>query len=173
MRLTKHFIRKKIKALAKQAGKRQVHFCALKDAHHIVVLFEATDREEVTSFLATLRSQQKQVQECLYVSEEVIPEIEESCSVVIHAKKDLNMWYTPSTEIKKQFCNLKADILIDLTHGDNQVMKYLMLNHPSRFKVGVKNDSLDLYDMAIALTEQTTLKQICKHILFYLQTIRS
>ena len=32
MRLTNHFIHKKVKALARQSGKRQSNFCTLKDA---------------------------------------------------------------------------------------------------------------------------------------------
>ena len=43
MRLTNHFIRKKVKELAEQAGKRQSHFCTLKDARHILVLFNVED----------------------------------------------------------------------------------------------------------------------------------
>lgn len=47
MRLTNHFIRKKVKALAGLSGKRQSNFCTLKDARHILVLFNAEDREVV------------------------------------------------------------------------------------------------------------------------------
>ena len=45
MRLTNHFIRKKVKGLAEQAGKRQSNFCTLKDARHILVLFNVEDKD--------------------------------------------------------------------------------------------------------------------------------
>ena len=68
MRLTNHFIRKKVKALAGQSGKRQSNFCTLKDARHILVLFNAEDRDVVEPCLKTLRTLNKNVNVCVYVS---------------------------------------------------------------------------------------------------------
>lgn len=75
MRLTNHFIRKKVKALAGQSGKRQSNFCTLKDARHILVLFNAEDRDVVEPCLKTLRTLNKNVNVCVYVSGETVPEM--------------------------------------------------------------------------------------------------
>lgn len=172
MRLTNHFIRKKVKGLAEQAGKRQSHFCTLKDARHILVLFNVEDKDIVEPCLETLRSQQKNTKACVYVSGDTVPEMDPSY-MVIHAKTDLGMWYMPVDEIEKKFCSCDADILIDLTRGDNYAMQYLLLKHPGTFKVGARSSELDLYDLTISVTENADIKHIFGHILFYLQTIRS
>ena len=52
-------------------------------------------------------------------------------------------------------------------------MQYLMLQHPCRFKVGVKHADIDLYDLSISVTEREDIKHLFEHILFYLQAIRS
>lgn len=172
MRLTNHFIRKKVKALAGQSGKRQSNFCTLKDARHILVLFNAEDREVVEPCLKTLRTLNKNVNVYVYVSGETVPEMNPSY-MVVHAKTDLDMWYMPTDEIQKKFCSCNADILIDLTQGTNYVMQYLLLKHPGTLKVGAKNGELDLYDLTISMTENADIKHLFEHILFYLQTISS
>lgn len=172
MRLTNHFIRKKVKELAGQAEKRQSHFCTLKDARHILVLFDAGDSSVVEPCLETLRMMHKNINVCTYVSGDTVPEVNPSY-MVVHAKTDLDMWYIPQDAILKKFCACDADILIDLTRGGNYVMQYLLLKHPGTFKVGARSSELDLYDLTISVTENADIKHIFGHILFYLQTIRS
>lgn len=172
MRLTNYFIRKKVKALAGKSGRRQSRFCSLSEARQVLVLFNAENRDVVESCLDKLRKLNKNVQACAYVSGDTVPEMPPSYQV-IHAKTDLDMWYMPKEEICKKFNANKADILIDLTMGNNYVMQYLLLQHPSLFKVGARSNDLDLYDLTISVTEATDIKHIFEHILFYLQTIRS
>lgn len=172
MRLTNYFIRKKVKALAGQSGRRQSRFCSLSEARQVLILFNAEDRDVVESCMATLRKQNKNIQACAYVSTDTVPEMPSSYQV-IHAKTDLDMWYMPKEEVRKKFNACNADILIDLTTGNNYVMQYLLLQHPSLFKVGARSNDFDLYDLTISLTEATDIKHIFDHILFYLQTIRS
>ena len=45
MRLTNYFIKKKVQSLASGAAGRKHEFCALEDADHILVLYQANDRE--------------------------------------------------------------------------------------------------------------------------------
>ena len=171
MRLTNHFIRKKVKDLA-GAPKRHSHFCTLKEARHILVLFNAEDRDIVEPCLETLRMLHKQIDVCVYVAGDTVPEMDPAYTV-IHGKTDLDIWYIPKNEIQKKFCACNADILIDLTRGDNYVIQYLLLQHPGTFKVGARSSELDLYDLTISVTENADIKHIFGHILFYLQTIRS
>ena len=144
MRLTNYFIKKKVQSLASGAAGRKHEFCALEDAGHILVLYQANDRELVEPCLDVLRKKNKKVQACVYVTGD--PEADAS---------------------------VKADILIDLTRPDCYPMQYLMLQHPCRFKVGVKHADIDLYDLSISVTEREDIKHLFEHILFYLQAIRS
>ena len=172
MKLTKYFIRKKVQHLAPDANVRPHEFCTLNEANHILVLFHAADRELVEPCLEKLRRQKKQVHACVYVAEDTTPEMNASYFLV-HVKNDLDAWYSPK-ESTVQNCNaLKADILIDLTSPKCYSMQYLLLQHPCRFKVGIKHDVADLYDLAISVTERDNIKQLFEHILFYLQSIRS
>lgn len=171
MRLTNHFIRKKVKNLA-GAPKRQSYFCTLKEARQILVLFNAEDLDIVEPCLETLRMMHKQINVCVYVAGDTVPEMN-PVYMVIHGKADLDMWYIPKHETQEKFCACNADILIDLTRRDNYVMQYLLLQHPGRFKVGAQNSELNLYDLAISVTEDADIKHIFGHVLFYLQTIRS
>lgn len=171
MRLTNHIIRKKVKELAAKP-KRQSHFHSLEDARQILVLFDADDREVVEACLSSLRKLNKHIDVCVYVSGDMIPQMDPSYHI-ISAKNDLDMWYTPKAEVKEKFRSYAADILIDLTRSNNYAMQYLLLQHPATFKVGVRNSELDLYDLTISVTENTDMKHLFGHILFYLQTIRS
>lgn len=172
MRLTNHLIRKKIKELAGRTDKRKSHFCNLKDARQTLVLFNAEDHDVVEPCLETLRMMRKQINVCVYVSGETVKELDPSY-MVIQAKTDLDMWYMPKDDVVKKFNAFGADILIDLTRGNNHVMQYLLLQHPGTFKVGARSSELDLYDLTISVTEKADIKHIFGHILFYLQTIRS
>lgn len=172
MKLTNHIIRKKIKALAGQPVKRRSYFCALKDARHILVLFNAEDRDIVEPCLETLRKLHKHINVCAYVGGDTLPEMDPSY-MLIQAKTDLDMWYMPKGEIVKKFNSCGADILIDLTRRNDYAMHYLLLQHPGTFKVGARSNDLDLYDLTISVTEEADIKQLFEHILFYLQTIRS
>lgn len=170
MRLTNYFIKKKVQSLASGAAGRKHEFCALEDAGHILVLYQANDRELVEPCLDVLRKKNKKVQACVYVTGD--PEADASC-IPVHAKKDVNVWQVPSDVVLERFKTVKADILIDLTRPDCYPMQYLMLQHPCRFKVGVKHADIDLYDLSISVTEREDIKHLFEHILFYLQAIRS
>lgn len=172
MKLTKYFIRKKVQHLAPKALSRKHEFCALDDANHILILFHAADRDAVEPCIEILRKKKKHVNACVYVAEDIIPEMNASYTVV-HVKKDLDAWYCPKDAVVERYKTLQADILIDLTGPNCYTMKYLLLQHPCRFKVGLKQEITDLYDLTILVTERDDIKQLFEHILFYLQTIRS
>lgn len=172
MKLTNYFIRKKVQTLASGVSARPHEFCPLEDAKHILVLFQASDREVVEPCLNKLRKQQKKVSACVYVTDETVPEMDASYAVV-HAKKDLDVWCSPKDTAVENCKALKADILIDLTRPGCYPMQYLLLQHPCRFKVGIKQADTDLYDLAISVTARDNIRQLFEHILFYLQSIRS
>lgn len=172
MKLTDYFIKKRVLALLKKTAERKRKSCSWEEAEHIWVIYEAEDQEQIQSFLEQLGKQKKKVQTCVFVAEKKRPEFPDSVRV-IHASSDLNLFNIPSDELLKSFIEQKTDVLIDLTHSQNYPMKYLMLQHPCSYKVGIKDSEVDLYDLSISVELRDDLKQICKHILFYLEAIRS
>lgn len=172
MKLTHYFIKKKVQYLASKASTRKHRFCTLKEANHILALFHVNDLAVVEPCLETLRMLHKKVSACVYVPGDTVPQMNDSYKV-IHVKKDLDAWYSPKETVVNECKAMKADILIDLTRPGCYPMQYLMLQHPCQFKVGVKHESMDLYDLAISITERGDINHLFGHILFYLQTIRS
>lgn len=172
MRLTNYWIKKKVQSLASGAASRKHEYRALEDAARILVLYEMGDHEIVAPCLDKLRKMGKQVQACVFVPGENVPELGPA-DLAVHARKELDAWSTPSDRVVEQFKALKADILIDLTHSDCYPMQFLMLQHPCGFKVGGKKSEMDLYDLSISVTERDDLKHLFEHILFYLQAIHS
>ena len=88
MRLTNYFIKKKVQSLASGAAGRKHEFCALEDAGHILVLYQANDRELVEPCLDVLRKKNKKVQACVYVTGD--PEADASC-IPVHATASLQI----------------------------------------------------------------------------------
>ncbi|MDR2969950.1 MAG: hypothetical protein LBV32_10170 [Tannerellaceae bacterium] len=154
-RFTDFFIKRAVGKLAKVSGKRKRCFRSLQDARDIVVFYEAKDSEQVEPGLNALRALQKNVHPCVYSAGQE------------------NARGFPIPEIANRINALRADILIDLTGGDCYPMKYLLLQHPSRFKAGIKTDGKDLYDFSISATGREELPYLFEQIIFYLQTIRS
>lgn len=172
MKLTDYFIKKRVLALLKNMANRKRKSCAWEEVEHIWVLYDAKEQERVQDFLKQLRKQKKKVHTCVFVSEKNLPEFSDS-EMVIHALRDLNMFNIPSNETLKSFIEQKTDVLIDLTDTQNYPMKYLVLQHPCAYKVGIKDSDIDLYDLSISVETRENLKQICTYILFYLEAIRS
>ncbi|MDR2811375.1 MAG: hypothetical protein LBB84_12635 [Tannerellaceae bacterium] len=79
----------------------------------------------------------------------------------------------PLSPLCEQFNAIPADILIDLTRTNDYAMHYLQLLHPALFKVGNKSSLRNLFDLTITMSPDDDMPQFFRHILFYLQTIRS
>jgi len=173
-RLSDFFIKRAVNNLAKVSFGRKHCFRSLKEAHDIVVFYEAKDKEEVEPGLETLRMLKKNVYVCVYSTGQDVQE-DASAYLVIHdnENKDINLWGFPSSEIIDKVNTLKADLLIDLTGKSCYPMKYLLLQHPSQFKTGIKRGENDMYDFSIAVTDRNELMYLFGQIIFYLQTIRS
>ena len=170
MRLTNYFIKKKVQSLASGAAGRKHEFCALEDAGHILVLYQANDRELVEPCLDVLRKKNKKVQACVYVTGD--PEADASC-IPVHAKKDVSTWLVPSDAVLERFRTIKADILIDITRPGCYALQYIALRHPSAFKVGIKYPGQEWYDLGLTVTDKDDIQYLFGQILFYLRSIRA
>lgn len=172
-RLTDYFIKKGVNRLINNPTNRNHRFLSLKEAHDILIFYETKDRDEIEPCLETLRMLRKNVQVCLFSSGKVLPE-EKASYLIIEDGKDINRLGYPTTNINKKVNAIKADILIDLTRKNCYPMKYLMLQHPSIFKIGLKRgNEQDIYDLAISVTDREDMMYLFGQIIFYLQTIRS
>ncbi|MDH6533943.1 hypothetical protein D0T51_02925 [Parabacteroides sp. 52] len=172
MILNNYFIKRNVEKQATVAVGRKHCFRSLKEAHNILIFFEAKDEDKIEPCLETLRMLKKNVQVCLYVSRKNPLEANDSYQM-IYENKDINRWGFPLAEISRQVNDIKADVLIDLTGDGCYSMKYIMLQHPSCFKVGLKRKEQDMYDFSLSVTDRDDLMYLFGQIIFYLQTIRS
>jgi len=172
MILSNYFIKKKVVKMAAGAAKRKHCFRSLKEAHDILIFFEAKDEDKIEPCLETLRMLKKNVQVCLYVSRK-IPLAANDDYLMIYENKTIDSFGFPTLALCRKVNEIKADVLIDLTSGSCYPMKYLMLQHPSCFKVGLKRKEQDMYDFSLSVTDRDDLMYLFGQIIFYLQTIRS
>lgn len=174
MILTDYFIKRKVQKLAAKTATRQHYFRSLKEAHDILIFFEAKDEDKIEPCLETLRMLRKNVNVCLYVSHKTPLEANDSY-LMIYENKDIDRWGSPHPEVTQNVNSRKADILIDLTSKGCYSMKYLMLQHPAAFKIGLKRSASeqDMYDFSLSVTDRDDLMYLFGQIIFYLQTIRS
>ncbi len=171
MILSNYFIKKKIKALAKEASSRQSRYCSLEEANNILVVFNLKDKKEVLLCIEKLKEFNKEINICVYVPKLNREECDESWLQIKEDKLDSKG--IPTNEMVRKFNEIPADILIDLTRTTNYPMHYLLLQHPSRFKVGNKSSLRDMYDMTVTMTDDDNIDELFEHLLFYLLTIRS
>lgn len=173
IKITEYFIQRKVKRLARVTAKRNHFFRSLKEAHDIVVFYEGKNLEEIEPCLETLRMLKKNVRACVSVSVEAPADFPDSY-VLVNTAKDISIWGFPKHETIKRVNAMKADILIDLTGKNCYPMRYLMLQHPSTFKIGLKRGyEQDMYDFSLSVTDKDNMKYLFGQIIFYLQTIRS
>ncbi len=174
MKVTSHFIKKKVHELAVTAAGRPHRFCPLDEAQQIVLLFDQNQQQEATQCMQLLHNKGKKVYGVIYQSGNATPAQElPSGWITVSEKNDLDIWLIPKNEAETRINALPADILIDLTADNNHPMHYLLLKHPSTFKVGIRRTGYDLYDMAIVRKEGENIAELFGNMLFYLQTIRA
>ena len=175
MILSEYFLNRKIRALTKAAGTRECRYRTLAEVKKVLILCENTDRKAVEACVRTLVAMKKTVYLCIYVrKQENIPVWDQNC-LPVNAEKDINFWGFPNSMLRHHFCRLPADMLLDLTGSVCPTMRYLMLLHPSSFKVGAKRAAEDdLYDFSIVMNDDMyDLSFLFRQVMNYLQVIRS
>ncbi len=175
MKLTSYLIQKRIRSLLAQADKRQPTFCPLSEASNILLLYHIADEEQLKPGISRLQQLHKTIHRGIYLPKGEQQPDETPRTFFLSEKTDLGAWQIPASSRQEQFNAIPADLLIDLTPSACYSMRYLMLQHPCRFKVGVKQGEHepDFYDFSLALTKREEIQQIFEHILFYLQAIRA
>ena len=175
MILTRHFLYKKIKSLAQKALIRAHGYRSLDDVRYILLMCEARDWKAVEPCVETLKAMKKTVHVCVYTRKDEETPIWDYAYLLVEEGKDINIWSFPDKNLCKQLNGLSVDMLVDLTSHEAPIMRYLMLQHPSSFKVGAKRSSeVNMYDMSIVMKDGVyDIPFLFGQILIYLQSIRS
>ncbi len=175
MILTKYFLNKRIRSLAKDTTTREHCYRSLDDVRYALIMCEARDWKAVEPCIETLKKKGKTVHVCVYTRKDEDTPIWDYAFLPVEEGKDINMWGFPDKNMRMQLNNLTVDMLLDLTSEEVPVMRYLMLQHPAAFKVGAKRDQgMDLFDLSIVMKDGVhDIPFLFRHIISYLQTIRS
>ncbi|MDR1676452.1 MAG: hypothetical protein LBR86_08305 [Tannerella sp.] len=175
MIFTEYFINRKTEALRKASGTRRLHYRALDDTRHILILCNVSDWKTVEACIHTLKAMKKNVHVCIYTLKQDPARIWDYGYLLVEANKDIDCWGFPKHYILEQLRHLPADMLLDLTGGACLAMRYLMLQHPAAFKVGAKHASdKDWYDFSIVMKDgMHDIPFLFRQVLNYLQMIRS
>lgn len=171
MILSNYFIKKKIRELIAHPPARRRAYRSLNEVRHILVFYEAKDRDQVEPCLETLRKMHKQVTACVYAPGSGSGPFPDGYRVI--GPKDVNRGGFPSAATSRAIKEINADLLIDLSRPGCYPLQYLLLQHPCPFKAGSKTDGPDLYDLSILVTGQDGIPYLFEQILFYLQSIHS
>ena len=155
MILTTHFLNKKIRSLAKNATTREHCYRSMDDIRYVLIMCEARDWKAIEPCIDTLKKK--------------------GAFLPVEEGKDVDMWGFPDKNMRTQLNNLTVDLLLDLTSEEVPVMRYLMLQHPSAFKVGAKREQgMDLFDLSIVMKDDVhDIPFLFRHIMTYLEAIRS
>ncbi|MDR3260735.1 MAG: hypothetical protein LBT78_02765 [Tannerella sp.] len=175
MILTKYFLYKKIRALSKASLMREHCYRSLDDVRYILVMCEARDWRMVAPCIEALKAMKKTVHVCVYTQKQDDAPIWDYAYLLVEAGKDINLWSFPDKNIRSQLNSLSVDMLMDLTSGEYPVMRYLMLQQPSFFKVGAKHAlEGDFYDLSIVMADGVhDIPFLFRQIISYLKIIRS
>ncbi|MDR3129883.1 MAG: hypothetical protein LBU03_06580 [Tannerellaceae bacterium] len=175
MILTDFFIRRSVRKLTRNSSVRPHHFCPLDKAKHILLLCEMHDLLTAEHCLQTLAQLGKTVIIVIHIPPDKYQDWKErEPFFAVRDKEHLSRWGFPSPEVSRSVTAFPADILIDLSNLDSYVIRYLMLQHPSTFKIGLKRPvDPDMYDFSITFDEDNTKKQLFDVILYYLRTIQA
>ncbi|MDR1356492.1 MAG: hypothetical protein LBJ58_02350 [Tannerellaceae bacterium] len=168
-----YFIRKKIRTIVKNTSTRKSRFCTLAEAKTFIVTFNIKDRNEVLPCVEELNRLKKDVTMVVFIPKKM--KIAEDIDPLwIQIKEDeFGSNGLPTPSLCEQFKDIPADILIDLTRTGDCAMHYLLLTNLTSFKVGNKSALRHLFDLTIPMGEDDNIGHFFRHILYYLQTIRS
>lgn len=168
---TNYFIKRKVQILAVKSANRPHHYVSLNEAHTLLVLYNEEDRNAVMAVLEPLRKAQKEIYSCVFISSSVSDVIADEASIPVNPKKDLNAWGFPSEMLINKTVGIKADILIDVSRPGCYALQYIALKHPCSFKVGLKYEGQEWYDLALAMTDRNDIQYLLEQILFYLRSV--
>ena len=172
MILSQYYIKKEIsRQMKKQPERSSRKFCSLQKANRLLVFCSYSDLDVIDKQLSQLKSDNKDVILCVYSTTGDNSEKLSENDIIISPGKDLTKLGFPKQEKLDKCLSVGCDIIIDLTCGKVPALQYMLLKHNAPFKVGVKSNDMDLYDLTISTSEAAEIDYLFSQILFYLQTI--
>ena len=174
MILTNYFLKKKIQKLSNNASGRPHQYRSIDDVKNVLFICNAKDWDAGRNCVEQLKSMNKTVSTAIYAPTEKDAPTWYSSYLLLRADKDVNIWGFPDKNIQSQFNNLPADLLLDFSGEQSAAMHYLLLQHPSTFKAGIKHSNNSIYDFSIIPPkDKDDIQYLFGQLLNYLKTIAS
>ena len=174
MIITNYFLNKEIKKLSERAANRPHQYRSFNEAKNILFICNSKDWEAGRHCIEHLKSMNKTVNTAIYAPTEKDVPTWYSNYLLLRADKDVDLWGFPEKSLQRQFCTLPADLVLDFSGEQAPAMHYLLLQHPSTFKTGIKRSEKSVYDFSIIPPkEKDDLQYLFDQLLNYLKTITS
>jgi hypothetical protein len=160
--------------LIRKASNRPHRYCSLNDVKNILFICEAKDWDTGRHCVERLKSMNKTVNTAIYVPTSQDVPTWYSNYLLLRFDKDVNLWGFPDKALQRQFNCLPADLILDFTGEQSPAMYYLVLQHPSTFKAGIKRSENSRYDFSIIPPEDKgDIQYLFNQLLSYLKSITS
>ncbi|MDR3251909.1 MAG: hypothetical protein LBT42_09650 [Tannerella sp.] len=174
MILTNYFLNKEILKLTGKASARPHQYRSMNDIKSLLIICDSRDWDVMRYCVEKLRSSGKTVNTAIYSPTRKDVPTWVSNYLLLRGDSDVNLFGFPAKSVQQQFYNLSADVIIDFSGDKSAAMLYMILKHPSAFKVGVKRSENPAYDFSIIPPEgNDDIKYLFDQILGYLQSITS
>ena len=174
MILTSYFLKKEISKLAKNAASRPHWYRSMDDVKKILFICNSKDWETGRHCVEQLKSLNKSVNTAIYAPTEKDVPTWYSNYLLLRADRDVNLFGFPEKSLQRQFNTLAADLILDFSGEKAPAMYYLLLQHPSTFKAGIKQSENSVYDLSIIPPENSdSVQYLFNQLLNYLKSIAS
>lgn len=164
--MMRYFIEKAIK----RKNSLRVHSSVMpryKDLNTIVILFNALDIRHIQKAKTTFQKDGKQV--VLWGANYTNISLGHSQATIID-NSEMSFWGFPSKQNQKEFEDIEADVLIDMTRDDSLVLTYLMMcNKKIPFRIGFKGRCASYYDVICDIPYEEHVDLLVKAVLSLLQ----
>ncbi|MDR1380301.1 MAG: hypothetical protein LBJ47_02360 [Tannerella sp.] len=174
MILTNYFLNRELQKLILKASGRPHLYRSMNDVKNILFICDAKDWDTGRHCIEQLKSMNKTVNTAIYAPTAKDVPTWYSNYLLLRADKDVNVWGFPDKSLQRQFYCLPADLILDFSGEQSPAMYYLLLQHPSTFKAGIKRSENSRYDFSIIPPEdKNDFRYYFDQLLSYLQTIAS
>ncbi len=171
--MRKKILKYVIKRLCK-SSKRERIYRNLKELQTILVIFEIDQETAAESFMQQLTGLGKRAIGCGFQPMKGVINGTQTSHLLL-SKKDFSWWGKVSPEILKNLQVAAFDALIDLSLKENLELEYLVASLNIPLKIGLKKNSLPIYDLAISddsEKQKLSVEALEVHLLHYLHTIQ-
>jgi len=156
---------------------RHPGFIGYNEIKNVGVLFTCSTNNNfaiIEGFVRKLQDENKSVKAIGFVkSKNALPE-SKSPLIQLIGIKETNWLGFPSNDLVFDFYGKGFDLLIDLSNGNNTVIRYFVSLAKAKLIVGGKSKTSDgVYDLVIEQKENTALNNHISNICHYLNIIKS